>query len=132
MKKAIVIFILIFTVLAGIVVWFFNAGGFPEPKELLMLGGVVLLLGFSALIGVRRIRSVKKSQPAEDELSKGILRRAAGSAYYLSIYSWFILLYFSDNTEMQMHSFIGLGIMIMAVEFALAWVYHNYFSHINE
>ena len=132
MRKAILLFVVIFAVLGGMLVWFIFGDGFHDPKELLMLGGVALVLVFAAVLGIRRIQSVRKSQPPEDELSKSILKRSAGTAYHLSLYTWLALMFFSDDTQMEMSSYIGLGIMLMAVEFALAWVYHNYIARVHE
>ena len=93
--------------------------------------GILLVLAFAVFLGIRRFRSIKKSQPPEDEMLKNVLKRAAGTAYYLSLYSWLAMMYFSDKIEMEISSFIGLGIIIMAVEFALSWVYYNFFGKIK-
>lgn len=132
MKKAILIFVMILLVAGGMAVYFVYAGASYDPKEILMIGGVVLVLLFAAFVGVQRIRNVRKSQPAEDELSRQIMKRAAGTSYYLSLYSWLALMFFSDKTKMEISSFIGLGILIMAIEFALSWVYFNFFARLNE
>lgn len=132
MKKAIVIFILVGTVLAGMAVWFFNGGFEINVQEIGMLAALILVITFAVILGIRRVRSVKKNQPAEDELSKGVLKRAASTSYYISLYSWLALMLFSDKIDMEVSSLIGLGIMLMAVEFALAWVYFNFFGKVNE
>lgn len=131
MKKVVVLFALIITVAGGLALWLTSGGELLEPREIAMIGGLVLVILFAAFLGFRRIISLRRSQPPEDEMSKRILKRAAASSYYLSLYTWLALMFFSDTTEMELSSFIGMGIMIMAIEFALAWVYHNYFAKIN-
>lgn len=131
MKKTIFIFLVIILVIGGMVTWYFYGKVEFNLQEILMLAGVLLVVAFAFVIGVRRIQSLKKSQPPEDELSKGILKRASGTAYHLSLYTWLALMFLSDETKMELQSYIGIGIMLMAVEFALAWVYHNYFVKVK-
>ena len=132
MKKVILIFVMILLVIAGMVTYYFYGGMKLNVNELLMGVGLVFVLGFAAILGVRRIRSFRRSEPLEDELSKRVMKRAAATAYYISLYTWLAMMFFSDKVKMDISSFIGVGIMIMALIFALSWVYHNFFSKINE
>lgn len=132
MRKAILIFVLVATVLGGMATWFFLSEGEFYWQEIGMMTGLILVLAFAIILGIRRIRSVRKNQPPEDELSKNVMKRAASTAYYISLYSWLALMMFSDNFDLEVSTLIGIGIMFMAVEFALAWIYFSYFSKINE
>ena len=132
MKKAILIFVIVALVLTAMGVYFFFGEFEISVQDIGMVAGLILVITFAVILGIRRVRSLRKSQPAEDELSKVVLKRAASTAYYDSLYSWLALMFFSDKTEMEVSSLIGVGIMLMAVEFALAWLYFNFFGKVNE
>ena len=132
MKKSLLIFMLVAFVIAGMVMYYLYAGATFNVQELFMVSGLVLVILFAMILAVRRIRSLRKNQPAEDELSRSVMKRAAGTSYYLALYSWLVLMYLSDRIDMDNSTLIGLGILIMAVEFAIAWIWHNYFGRINE
>ncbi len=126
------IFVLVGTILAGLGVWLVLGEFEINLPEMGMMGGLILVITFAIILGIRRVRSVRNNQPAEDELSKVVLKRAASTAYYISLYSWLALMVFSDSIKLEVSTLIGVGIMLMAVEFALAWVYFNFFGKTNE
>lgn len=132
MKKAIFVFIIAGLVIAAMLLWYFSGGFNVNWQEISMLAGLVLVISFAVILGVRRIRSIRNNQPAEDEMSKGVVKQAASTTFYISLYSWLALMFFSDKSEMETSTQMGIGIMLMAVEFALAWVYFNFFGKINE
>jgi peptidoglycan/LPS O-acetylase OafA/YrhL len=61
----------------------------------------------------------------EDELSKKILQKASSTAYYISLYMWLVFIYMSDKTKMETHTFIGAGILGMAVLFCVCWIFYK-------
>ncbi len=126
------IFVLVGIILAGLGVWLVLGEFEINLPEMGMMGGLILVITFAIILGIRRVRSVRNNQPAEDELSKVVLKRAASTAYYISLYSWLALMVFSDSIKLEVSTLIGVGIMLMAVEFALAWVYFNFFGKTNE
>lgn len=132
MRKAIFIFATVALVIGGMVTYYIYGDFEMNKQELVMLIGLVLVISFAILLAVRRIRSIKKNQPPEDELSKVVLKRASSAAFYISLYSWIAVMFLSEKVEMEVSTLIGAGIMLMAVEFALAWVYFNFFGKINE
>lgn len=87
-----------------------------------MLGGVLVVVGFAVFIGINRIKSVIQKEPIEDELSKKIMIKASSISYYISIYLWLIIMYFSDKVALESHSLIGAGILGMAIIFLLSWI----------
>ena len=87
-----------------------------------MAGVVFILVGFAASLGVSRLRSRRRGEPAEDELSKTIMTKASSLAYYVSIYLWLFIMYISDKTTLEAHSLVGTGIAGMAVVFLLCWL----------
>lgn len=123
MKKTVLVFIVTALVVTGIAVLVAIPGFEWNIEEILMTAGVVLLVGFGIFVGIGRARSLRKGEPAEDELSKRIMVRSSSYSYYLSLYLWLVIMYLSDKTEMETHSLIGAGILGMAVIFLLSWIF---------
>ncbi len=86
---------------------------------------VFVLVALALIFGMRRLRSERRGEPAEDELSKKIMQRAASTAYYVSLYWWLVLVYLSNSWQMETESLIGTGILGMAIIFALCWAYYK-------
>ena len=122
MKKTIVLFVLIALVLITSGMWFFNSNNGFNLKELSPFLVLIVVIGFALFIGIKRISSFKRGEPIEDELSKKILVKAASVSYYISIYLWLIIMYYSDKTTLENHTLIGTGILGMAIIFAVTWL----------
>ena len=86
----------------------------------------IVVVGFAIIIAFRWLKSVKLNLPAEDEMSKKILRRGAATSYYVSLYLWIALMYFEERIDMERSTLIGAGIVGMAIIYALSWIYHNF------
>ena len=86
----------------------------------------IVVLGFAVVVVVKRWKAKKEKLPAEDEMSKKILRRGAATSYYVSIYLWLALMFFEESINLERSTLIGAGILGMAVIYALSWIYHNY------
>ena len=112
------------SVMAGIWAYYVVGGGFAEG-DLFQFGIIGLLVIFALYLGIRRLISERKGQPAEDELSKRVLQKAASTSFYVSLYMWLVISYISDSRELATHTWIGVGILGMAVLFAGSWLYHN-------
>ncbi len=104
---------------------YYSKNGSLELVDLLQYVIIFVLVAFALMIGIRRLRSERRGEPAEDELSKKIMQRAASTAYYISLYWWLVLVYLSDNWQKETESLIGTGILGMAIIFALCWVYYK-------
>jgi peptidoglycan/LPS O-acetylase OafA/YrhL len=126
MKKAIVMVLLAVAVIVSVIVWLFSPSVEYNTQELLMILGLILVVGFALFVALGRLRAARQNLPAEDEMSKKILRRAAATSYYISIYLWLVIMYYSDKTRLEGHSLIGAGIMGMAILYALSWIYHRF------
>jgi len=126
MRKAIVIAVLAVLVLATMVVWFIRSGATLDfgGSSIMIIQFVVL--AFAILVVFRRLKSAKQKLPAEDEMSKGILRKGAATSYYVSIYMWLAFMFFEERIDLERSTLIGAGILGMAVIYALSWVYHSY------
>lgn len=132
MKKSVVIFVVSALVLAGLALWMFGGHLAGNAREIGMAAVVLLIVGFALALGVSRLRSRRRGEPGEDELSKAIMTRASSLAYYISIYLWLFVMYVSDKTTLEAHSLVGAGIAGMAVVFALCWLGVKLFGMKNE
>lgn len=121
MKKTISIFVIIGLVAVTLILWIVKTRTITY-QDILMLGGVLVVVGFAVFIGINRIKSVIQKEPIEDELSKKIMTKASSISYYISIYLWLIIMYFSDKVALESHSLIGAGILGMAIIFLLSWI----------
>ena len=122
MKKAIVGFVISALVLAGLVLWALKGRVSGDVQEIVNVGIVLVLVGFAVYLGVSRVRSLRRGEPGEDELSRKVMIRASSLAYYISIYLWLFVMYVSDKTTLAAHSLIGAGILGMAVVFLFCWL----------
>jgi hypothetical protein len=122
MKKAVLIFIVAAIVILAIVMSVIDSPILAGHKSALSLGIIILLVVFAMFFGVKRLTSTKRGEPAEDELSKKIMTRASSIAFYVSIYLWLFIMYFSDKAKLETHTLIGTGITGMALVFAICWV----------
>jgi len=130
MKRAYLVFIVAGLVLAATVLWFFNSNSGFKLYDLVQFGVILLVLGFAIFVGYKRLTSAKRGEPPEDEMSKKVMRKTAAWSYYISLYLWLAIMYFSDRIELENHSLIGMGILGMAVVFAISWLV-IYFGGIN-
>ena len=126
MKRTVILFIIAALVLISTLVWILSGTGGIKPVEFLNLGVIVVLIGFALFIGYKRLSSVKKGEPAEDEMSKKVMQKTAAFSYYISIYLWLVIMYFSDRFHYEMHTIIGAGILGMAVIFGICWLVINF------
>jgi hypothetical protein len=126
MKRGIIIAAVAVLVLATMVLWLLNSDSSLKGSVTGILGIQLLVLIFAVLVVVKRWTAAKNKVPAEDEMSKSILRRGAATSYYVSLYMWLAFMFFEDRIELERSTLIGAGILGMAVIYGLSWVYHNY------
>jgi len=125
MKKTAVLFILVALVAVTIIIWITEAKFSGSIEEWGLIAGVMLVLGFAALIGIMRLKSHSRNEPADDELSKQLVRRASSLSYFISIYLWLALSFVNDHIELGTSATIGAGILGMAIVFFLSWLYYR-------
>ena len=122
MKRTYLIFIVAAFVVASVALWFFSVKTKFQPYDLLQFGVILILVAFAIFIGFKRLGSAKRGEPPEDEMSKKVMQRTAALSFYISIYLWLAIMYFSDRIKLESHSLIGAGILGMAVVFAVCWL----------
>jgi peptidoglycan/LPS O-acetylase OafA/YrhL len=132
MKRAYLVFIVAGLVLAATVLWFLSSDTQFKPYDLVEIGIVLMVVGFAVYLGYKRFSSAKRGEPAEDEMSKKVMRKTASWSYYISLYLWLAIMYFSDRIKLENHALIGAGILGMAVVFAISWLVINFGGIKNE
>jgi peptidoglycan/LPS O-acetylase OafA/YrhL len=132
MKKAIIIFIMAALVLATVGIWIFSGSSKLKSFDLVSFGVIILVLGFAVFVGYKRLSSARRGEPPEDELSKKVMQKTAGFSYYISLYLWLAIMYFSDKFNYETHTFIAAGILGMAITFAVCWLVINFRGIGNE
>jgi peptidoglycan/LPS O-acetylase OafA/YrhL len=126
MKKSSIVFLIATVVLLSTGLWFLSSNTTINPMEYLHLGVIIMVVDFAVFVGIKRLRSEKRGEPAEDELSKNVMIRTAALSYYISLYFWVALLFLKDRIHFGTEELLGTGILGMAAIFALSWFYYNF------
>jgi peptidoglycan/LPS O-acetylase OafA/YrhL len=132
MKRVYLIFIVAGLVLASTVLWVLSTDSAFRLMDLVQFGIVILIVAFAMYFGYKRLSSSRRGEPAEDEMSKKVMRKTAAWSYYVSLYAWLVIMYFSDKIKLETHAVIGMGILGMAVIFAVCWLVLNFTGIRNE
>lgn len=132
MKRTALIFVISALIVAGLVLWAVQGHVAGNLPEIVMAGIVLILVGFALYVGVSRLRSLRRKEPAADEMTKKIMARASSLAFYISIYLWLFVMYISDKTKLHPDTLIGAGILGMAMVFLLCWLGMRAFGIKNE
>ena len=125
-RKATFIAVLAVAVLVTMIFWFIRSGATLDFAGSSIVIIQFVVLAFAIIVVFRRLKSAKQNLPAEDEMSKGILRKGAATSYYVSLYMWLAFMFFEDRSDLERSTLIGAGILGMAVIYALSWVFHSY------
>lgn len=121
MKKSYLPILIAVLVIVGIMIWYFLANINYKPTAQFYI--MLVLVGFAVFLGVKRLISEKKGEPAEDEMTKMVRMKASSISYYISLYYILILIYLSDEKHLDAHTALSAAILGMALIFALSWVY---------
>ena len=124
--KTSIVILLIGVVTLSLGAWvYYSKNDSLEIADLMQYAIIVVLVAFALIIGIRRLKSERRGEPAEDELSKKIMQKATSTAFYISLYWWLVMSYLSENWEMETGSLIGRGILGMALIFVLSWFFYK-------
>lgn len=91
-----------------------------EHSTLTIVLSVIAILAI--IIAVIRFKSFKNREPVEDEYSNKIMQKTAAYSFYVSLYLWLAVSYFSEDSKMDTQQIIGYGVVGMAVVFVVSWV----------
>jgi peptidoglycan/LPS O-acetylase OafA/YrhL len=126
MKKSLIVFFVAGLVLVTTGIWYFSLDNGFRPMDLLHFGIILLIVGFALFVGYKRLKNVRRGEPAEDELSKKVLQKSAAISYFISLYIWVFLIYLKDRVSMDTEELLGTGVLAMAVTFGVVWVLLNF------
>ncbi len=126
MKRTIILFIVAALVVASVAVWLLSSAGNLDLMDSLHFGVIILIVLFALFVGYKRVVSVKRGEPAEDELSKRVLLKTAAYSYYISLYIWVFLLFIKDRIHFDSDQLIGTGILGMALTYGVTWMILNF------
>lgn len=94
-----------------------------------ILGGIIaiIILIFAIFVFIRGNESMKKGFPLHDERSRRVLEKASSRAFYVSLYLLIAVGFLSDEilNFRDVSQATGISIGIMAILFAVFWVYYN-------
>jgi len=124
MKRSYLTIAISVIVLISTGIWFYSDSINFKTGDLLQSIIILFLVGAGIFFGIRRLISEKRGEPAEDEMTKLIMMRAASISYFISIYLWLVIMYIADKGKYEIEMLFGWGILGMAVIFALSWVIH--------
>jgi peptidoglycan/LPS O-acetylase OafA/YrhL len=131
MKRAILAFVLAALVLLTVGLWISSSTEL-KPMDLVTFGIIIIVVAFAVFVGFKRLSSTRRGEPAEDELSKKVMQKTSSLSYYISLYLWLAIMYFSDRFKYETHTVIGAGILGMAITFAICWIVINFRGVRNE
>ena len=60
------------------------------------------------------------------------MQKTSSLSFYISLYLWLAIMYFSDKIDFETHTVIGAGILGMAVVFVICWLVFNFRGIRNE
>ncbi len=94
------------------------------------VGGALIaitILVFAISVLIRANRDMKKGFPWRDERSRKVIEKASSTAFYVSIYMLLAIGFLSEDIIhfRDVSQATGLAIGIMAILFAVFWVYYN-------
>ncbi|HRY31706.1 MAG TPA: hypothetical protein P5531_01935 [Bacteroidales bacterium] len=119
MKKIVPLIIVSVLVLVTGFYWIMQSDRGLPLAEMVQGIIIVLLVLFGFYIAFSRLKSVRRGEPAEDEMSKKILQRAAAVSYYVSLYIWVGIIFLLDRVEMETEVLLGSGILGMGIVWVL-------------
>jgi peptidoglycan/LPS O-acetylase OafA/YrhL len=122
MKRVWIAFAVAFLVLATSAIWFFGTEDHNVGFEIVSFGVIIVLAGLGLLFAFRRLSSVKRGEPQEDELSKRILQKSSAWSYYISLYMWVFMIWLKDRVTLDTEQVLGAGILSMAVIWFACWI----------
>lgn len=132
MNKAVGTLIGVFTFLGTCIMWFISDENDHGPVELIGFVIVLIVVVFGLLVGIKQVISARKGEPIKDELSKKVMQKASSLSFYVSLYLWLIISNFSDKLNLDSQRIIGMGILGMALTFAICWLVINFTGVKNE
>ena len=121
--KTLLMLILAGTVTFSVGLWFYSTKAELDLMEYVVAGLVAVVVVFSVIIGLKRMKNEKAGLPSDDELSQRIKEKAAGGAFLGSVYLWLLILIFFRKMSVEVA--VGFGIIGMGLIFIVLYIYHS-------
>ena len=113
------------TVSFSVGLWFYSTMEELTAFEYATAIAVAIVVIFSVIIGMRRIKDEKKGLAVEDELSNQIKQKAAASAFTFSFYFWVMVLIFFVDADIPARYVVYVGILGQGLLFIAFWIYYS-------
>ena len=128
MKKirTMLILILAGTVTFTVGLWLYSTQAELTAFEYGVAGAVLIIVLFSLVLGVKRMKEAKKGYPVDDELSIQVKQKAAAHSFTFSFIIWTMILLFMGDMEVSHTIPIGIGIVSTGLLFLGLWAYYSH------
>lgn len=93
---------------------------------------LLVIVALAIVVAIIRFKSFKNREPAEDEYTKKVMQKTASYSFYISLYLWLVVSYFSEDSSMDTQQVIGLGVVGMAIVFVISWIFIKLIGLRNE
>ena len=123
--KLMLIFILVGLVTFSVGLWLYSTKASLSSWEYAVAALVAIVVIFSLIIGVRKLKDSKQGFPTDDELSIKIKQKAAANAFVYSFYVWLMIMFFLNDEKLSPSVPVGIGIMGMGLLFIGFWIYYS-------
>lgn len=121
MKRSILIFAVVILIIASLILWYLSMGTRVDSVDYVQFIVIAILVLFAVYFGVNRLKSERRGEPAEDEMSLRLVHRTAALSYYVSLYLWVVIIYLKDRVEMDTEQLLGSGVLGMGVIFGIVY-----------
>ena len=132
MKSSIIAFTISIILLLSVAILIFSSGTAQGTTDILQKIIILILAGFGIFAGFRRLGSKTRMEPAEDELSKKVMRKASSLSFFISIYIWVAMLYLKNKFALDSDQVIGSGIIAMSLTLFICWIIFHFRGVGNE
>jgi hypothetical protein len=119
------VFILVGLVSYAVALWFYNTKTSLDTSEYIIAAFVLIVVIFSLVVGVKKLKDMKKGYPSDDELSVRIKQKAAAKSFLYSFYLWLGIMLFFNDEVLRSSIPVGLGILGMGILFIGFWIYYS-------
>jgi uncharacterized membrane protein YiaA len=123
--KLMLVFILVGLVSYAVALWFYNTKTSLDTSEYIIAAFVLIVVIFSLVVGVKKLKDMKKGYPSDDELSVRIKQKAAAKSFLYSFYLWLGIMLFFNDEALRSSIPVGLGILGMGILFIGFWIYYS-------
>lgn len=123
--KLMLVFILVGLVSYAVALWFYNTKTSLDTSEYIIAAFVLIVVIFSLVVGVKKLKDMKKGYPSDDELSVRIKQKAAANSFLYSFYLWLGIMLFFNDEVLRSSIPVGLGILGMGILFIGFWIYYS-------